>query len=119
MSGYKESMSFEMRLKESEKIRQKYPDKFPVIVQKNPISKNLNIPDIDKNKYLVQKDLTFGQLMYVIRKRIKLQPEVALFGFVNENMISTSKLLSEIYNSYKSNDGFLYVYYEGENVFGF
>lgn len=57
--------------------------------------------------------------MYVIRKRIKLPSEVALFGIVNENMISTSKLLSELYNSYKSNDGFLYVYYEGENVFGF
>jgi GABA(A) receptor-associated protein len=46
-----------------------------------------DIPDIDKKKYLVPADLTVGQFVYVIRKRIKLQPEKAIFIFVNNNVL--------------------------------
>jgi GABA(A) receptor-associated protein len=42
-----------------------------------------DIPDIDKKKYLVPADLTVGQFVYVIRKRIKLSPEKAIFIFIN------------------------------------
>ena len=40
------------------------------------------IPDIDKKKYLVPADLTVGQFVYVIRKRIRVSPEQAIFMFV-------------------------------------
>ncbi|MCO5577661.1 hypothetical protein L7F22_031492 [Adiantum nelumboides] len=43
-----------------------------------------DIPTIDKKKYLVPSDLTVGQFVYVIRKRIKLAPEKAIFIFVDE-----------------------------------
>ena len=33
-----------------------------------------DIPLIDKKKYLVPSDLTVGQFVYVIRKRIKVGP---------------------------------------------
>lgn len=33
-------------------------------------------------RYLVPADLTVGQFVYVIRKRIKLSPEKAIFIFV-------------------------------------
>jgi GABA(A) receptor-associated protein len=33
-------------------------------------------------RYLVPSDLTVGQFVYVIRKRIKLSPEKAIFIFV-------------------------------------
>lgn len=39
--------------------------------------------DIDKKKYLVPSDLTCGQFVYVIRKRLKLPAEKAIFLFVN------------------------------------
>ena len=48
-----------------------------MICEKAP--KSDDIPDIDKKKYLVPCDLTVGQFVYVIRKRIKLKPEKALF----------------------------------------
>jgi hypothetical protein len=50
-----------------------------VIVEK---AEKSDIPDIDKKKYLVPADLTVGQFVYVIRKRIKLSPEKAIFIFV-------------------------------------
>jgi GABA(A) receptor-associated protein len=77
-----------------------------------------DIPVIDKKKYLVPADLTVGQFVYVIRKRIKLAPEKALFTFVNEVLPPTAALMSAIYDEHKDDDGFLYITYSGENTFG-
>jgi GABA(A) receptor-associated protein len=48
-----------------------------------------DISDIDKKKYLVPSDLTVGQFVYVIRKRIKLSSEKAIFIFCNNSMPPT------------------------------
>ena len=105
----------EFRKKESDKIKSKYPNRIPIIVFKDEKSK---INDIDKHKYLCPNDLTIGQFMYVIRKRIKLNSDQALFFFVNDSMPSTGDLLSIVYSKHKDDDGFLYITYSGENTFG-
>ena len=56
--------------------------------------------------------------MYVIRKRIKLSPEKALFIFCNNQLPPTSALMSSIYSEHNDPDGFLYISYAGENSFG-
>lgn len=56
--------------------------------------------------------------MYVIRKRIKLSPEKAIFIFVNNVLPPTAALMSSIYDEHKDDDGFLYIAYSGENTFG-
>lgn len=61
-----------------------------------------DIPTIDKKKYLVPSDLTVGQFVYVIRKRIKLAPEKAIFIFVDEVLPPTAALMSAIYEEHKS-----------------
>jgi GABA(A) receptor-associated protein len=84
-----------------------------------------DIPTIDKKKYLVpsvrsafghlsrpgvtdkpsivlrEQDLTVGQFVYVIRKRIKLAPEKAIFIFVDEVLPPTAALMSAIYEEHK------------------
>lgn len=115
-------------------IRQKYADRIPVICEK--VEKS-DIATIDKKKYLVPADLTVGQFVYVIRKRIKLSPEKAIFIFVDEVLPPTAALMSSIYEEHKGSsaslflhiyflltwpsdeDGFLYITYSGENTFGF
>lgn len=57
------------------------------------------------------KDLTVGQFVYVIRKRIKLMPEKAIFIFVGDVLPATAALMSSIYEEYHDEDGFLYVWY--------
>ena len=57
--------------------------------------------------------------MYVIRKRIKLSSEQAIFLFVNGTIPSTSVVLYNLYDTCKDEDGFLYITYSGENTFGF
>ena len=69
-------------------------------------------------RYLVPVDLTVGQFVFVIRNRIKLPPEQAVFVFINDVMPPTASLMSAIYEEQKSPDGFLYITYSGENTFG-
>eukprot|EP00899_Mesostigma_viride_P020013 jgi/Mesvir1/28012/Mv20201-RA.1 len=114
-SSFKQEHPLEKRQTEAARIRDKYPDRIPVIVEKAVKS---DIPDIDKKKYLVPADLTVGQFVYVIRKRIKLSPEKAIFIFVNNVLPPTAALMSSIYDSHKDEDGFLYITYSGENTFG-
>lgn len=108
--------SFEKRLSESSRIRSKYPERVPVIVEKDF---NSDIIDLDKNKYLVPEELTIGQLIYVIRKRIKIPSEKAIFIFIDRTILApTSALLSNVYEEHKNEDGFLYVTYSGQDSFG-
>lgn len=45
----------------------------------------------DRNRYLVPADLTVGQFVYVVRKRIKLSAEKAIFIFVKNILPPTGK----------------------------
>ena len=105
----------EKRKSEAERIRAKYPDRVPVICEKADRS---DIPEIDKKKYLVPADLTVGQFHYVIRKRIKLAPEKALFLFCSNTIPPNAALMSTVYEEQKDEDGFLYLQYSGESTFG-
>lgn len=67
-----------------------------------------DIATIDKKKYLVPADLTVGQFVYVIRKRIKLSPEKAIFIFVDEVLPPTAALMSSIYEEHKDEDGYVF-----------
>uniref|UniRef100_A0A8C7WPQ3 GABA(A) receptor-associated protein b n=1 Tax=Oryzias sinensis TaxID=183150 RepID=A0A8C7WPQ3_9TELE len=93
---YKEEHPFEKRRSEGEKIRKKYPDRVPVIVEKAPKAR---IGDLDKKKYLVPSDLTVGQFYFLIRKRIHLRAEDALFFFVNNVIPPTSATMGLLYQA--------------------
>jgi len=96
----------------------KYSDRIPIICEK--LASDNDVPDIDKHKFLVPRDLTVGEFMCVIRKRIRLQPGDALFLFVGEfnNIPPSNMVMNSIYDRYKNSDGFLYITYSRENTFG-
>jgi GABA(A) receptor-associated protein len=130
-SKFKDEHPFEKRKAEAERIRQKYNDRIPVRLPactcsispfpQNSVANSIqvicekveksDIATIDKKKYLVPADLTVGQFVYVIRKRIKLSPEKAIFIFVDEVLPPTAALMSSIYEEHKDEDGFLYITY--------
>ena len=115
MASFKEKNKFENRITESSRIKEKFPGRIPVIVERGPKS---HVPLIDKNKFLVPGDLSIGQFIYIIRKRLTLSPETALFVYISNVLPTTSTLMRELYAQYKDNDGFLYLSYTGENTFG-
>ena len=114
MKDYKNNTDFDFRINESKKILEKYPDKIPLIVEK---SKNCEY-DIDKNKYLVPKDIKMQQLIFIIRKRIKIKDSESIFIYVNNVLPPSASYISEIYDNNKDDDGFLYINYSTENTFG-
>jgi GABA(A) receptor-associated protein len=114
---FKKEFPFEKRLSESSRILNKYDNKVPIIITKY---KTCKLPNIDKNKYLTPNELTLGQFLNIIRKRIELPPSQSIFIYVNDNIMApTSATMSSLYNTYKDKDGFLYLSYCGENTFGF
>jgi GABA(A) receptor-associated protein len=115
MNNFKNSKSENDRIIESSKILEKYPDRIPIIIEKD---KKCKLKNIDKNKYLVPKNMTLGQFIYVIRKRIDIDSSEALFFFINNILCNNTQNINEIYNTYKDNDGFLYIVYTSENTFG-
>jgi GABA(A) receptor-associated protein len=112
---FRKQHTFEARRQEAQRILLKYPDRIPVIVEK---SEHSSIQDLDKKKYLCPRDLSVGQFIYVLRKRIKLKPEEAIFIFVEGTLPPTSSLMSTIYDKYKGDDLFLTLEYSGESTFG-
>ncbi|KAK3691827.1 hypothetical protein RRG08_014209 [Elysia crispata] len=112
---FKEEHTFEHRKLESGKIRTKYPERIPVIVEKDPKSQ---IATIDKRKFLVPSDISVAQFMWIIRKRIQLPSEKAIFLFVGKVLPQSSASMGQIYEDHRDEDGFLYIAYSGENTFG-
>jgi len=106
--------SFEKRKDESFRILQQYPNRVPIICERI----NHEIPELSRKKYLVPDDLIMCNFMYVIRKRLILAPEVSIYLFVNKKIVPSSMAMGDIYNKYKSEDGFLYIHYSGESTFG-
>mgnify|MGYP000173868356 CR=1 FL=1 len=94
--SFKKKFSFSKRTSESKRILSKYNDKIPIIITRGL---NCDLPDIDKNKFLVPFDLTVGQFLTVIRKRIKLPSNESIFLFIDDKILpSTGEIISIIYN---------------------
>ena len=115
--SFKNQYSFEKRVSESQRILSRYPDRIPVICEQN--KKQSSLPNLNKVKYLVPSTLTIGQFMCVIRNRMKLRSDVAIFLTIDGYIPSTTALIGELYATSKYADGFLYIEYSGENTFGY
>ena len=114
---FKERTTQEQRSQESARMLARHPDRIPVIIERARRCETL--PQIEKSKFLVPLETTFGQLCHMIRKRIKLEPHVALFVFAGDNVMpSTGEPMTAVFEKHHDKDGFLYCTYQSENVFG-
>jgi hypothetical protein len=118
MINYREITSFEERKKRSNALLLKYTDKLPIILEKSSIEKYL--PSIDKSKLLVSTDLTVANIIQILKKNLNVSEHNSLYIMISAQniMLSGSQSMAYIYNTYKSDDGFLYLEYCSENVFG-
>ena len=114
---FKQRFAFDDRRSEAERIREKFPDRIPVIVERSRSTTSI-IPHIDKEKFLVPGDLSISQFIFIIRRRLRLDSETALFVYIGNTLPTTGTLLRELYRNHADTDGFLYLSYCGENTFG-
>ena len=115
-SKFQKDHTFEVRSHESAKILAKYPDRIPLIVEK--VANNSILPQISKSKFLVPSDITITQFMFIVRKYLKLDPSVSIYLFCDGVIPNASETISTTYINHKDADGFLYLFYAGENTFG-
>ena len=118
-----------------ERIRKKYPNKIPVIVRATeglelkkckflvPGGGTFEYKDEEGNtKTRTTKGITVGQFEYVIRKRIQLTPEQAIFIFINKSIPNNSQLMSHVYDEYlrtkKHDHNYLVCEVSTESTFG-
>ncbi|KAE8734203.1 Autophagy-related protein 8D [Hibiscus syriacus] len=131
-----EERTLEQRQEESKTILTKYPDRVPSIGISDRTARNCSLrmslcqkvmierysmtdlPDIEKNKFLVPRDMSVGQFIHILTRRLQLSPGKALVVFVNNTLPQTASLMGSVYSSFKDEDGFLYMCYSTEKTFG-
>ena len=95
-----------------DKILKRHPDKIPTLI--SPKKGKPQLPELPKNKYLLPKDMTINQVVYIIRRHLSIKPETAIIIFVNNELFPNNKQLSEIIIPGQLN----YITYTLENTFG-
>uniref|UniRef100_A0A8C6NL36 Microtubule-associated protein 1 light chain 3 gamma, like n=6 Tax=Nothobranchius TaxID=28779 RepID=A0A8C6NL36_NOTFU len=117
MMPFKQRKCLATRKDEVCSIRSKFPNKLPVIVERYIREKTL--PLLDKTKFLVPFELTLGQFLCLLRNKIALDSSQTLFLLVAEKSMSCmSSSMGDIYSHHRDADGFLYITYASQEVFG-
>lgn len=113
MSTFKQQHTFSERQAESTRVLEKYSSRIPVIMDtyKSQV-------DLDKTKYLIPSNMTASEFIFTIRRRTHTSEEEALYMFVGNTLVTSHKTMSEIYNQFKDDDGFLYCTVAKEATFG-
>jgi GABA(A) receptor-associated protein len=75
---------------EAGKLREKYPDRIPVVVN------TTGDLVINRSKYLVPDDLTLGEFIIVLRKRINIKACEAIYMFINGKIYPSNMQLKTI-----------------------
>lgn len=101
--------------KELEVLQTKYPGN--VFVYVNPAGRAADLPALDKHKYIVPKSTTVGMFSAILRRRMNVPPEKAIFLFIDNNLPTSSSTMGELSTLHGKN-GYLEVMYAGENTFG-
>lgn len=117
ITALRATMSTEERKNLCEKYISKYPDRIPVIIDRA----NERVGILDKNKYLIPKELPLASFHKIIRKRITLSPEEALFIFIEgANIVAcATDSIADMWTKYRNaDDGLLYLIYGKEETFG-
>ena len=111
---FRTTKPIEQRLSEALRVKGKFPNYSLVVIEPD-----LSL-DLQKKKFLVNPEMTLGELLGVIRSRTnKLHPSQALFVYYLDNTLPPiSMLVSDMYKLGKNPDGFLYLRLCPENVYG-
>ncbi len=113
VGSYKKNKPLDKRIEESKRLKDKYPDRIAIICETS--EKDFKL---DKVKYLVPLDLRLDQFIAIIRKRIQLSSDEALFLFCRNTLPMTSNTVIELYKQHADEDGFLYFHICKESTFG-
>ncbi|XP_005988872.1 microtubule-associated proteins 1A/1B light chain 3C [Latimeria chalumnae] len=114
---FKQRKCFATRKDEVTNIKSKFPNKLPVIIER--YSKEKVLPLLPKTKFLAPPELSLCQFVTIIRNRMAIESNQAFYLLVNNRTLCGMSLtLAEIYAHNQDEDGFLYMTYASQEMFG-
>lgn len=113
---FKERHSLPLRKQESTDIMQRFRSKLPVIVEKADGEKNL--PYLDRTKFIVPDDMSMTQFSAIVRTRLNLKSSQAFYLMVRNRCLTLTRTIADVYWEYKDLDGFLYMTYSAQEMYG-
>jgi GABA(A) receptor-associated protein len=113
-----ELKELEQRQTRAQTLLKTYPERVPLIIKKSKDQIKTK-DDAQVSKFLVPHTMTVANVIKVLREKIKLEPAKSIYMSVdNQYILSGSQSVGTIYEFHKSIDGFLYLVYCEESVFG-
>ena len=113
---YLRETPLEKRKSITKRILESNPERIPVLVARGECK---NTPTIQRFKFLVSTDSTFGKFIRELRNHINnIEAYTSIVFFADNHIPTTHMLMQNVYDRYKNEDGFLYITYACENTFG-
>ncbi|XP_015187804.1 PREDICTED: microtubule-associated proteins 1A/1B light chain 3B-like [Polistes dominula] len=115
---FKERRPFAMRVADVEAIKKRYPNKIPLVVERLPGEKHL--PTLHNAKFLIPDFLSVAELIKILRLKLQLNPSQAFYLLTNSNksLVSGGMTMLQLYQREQDEDGYLYVLFASQEVFG-
>jgi GABA(A) receptor-associated protein len=121
-----ELLKFEARQARAVQLSIKYPNRLPLIIK--PVKVNGKVKGSSSSasssadgpviKFIVSYTCTVAEVLFRLRKSININEYQAIYLCVGDCVLSGSMSIDSIFDRYKSDDGFLYLEYCQESVFG-
>lgn len=110
---FRDLYTFETRLAESHKLRTKHPDRYPVIVERDP---RAILPlVVKKMEFLPQGNVSLNRLMLRVPPELEIGRQAPLAVMVeNGPMVSGDSSIGVLYEQFRHRDGFLYLLFSGD-----
>lgn len=116
MLPFRTRLTQEQRAREFTRVTTRHPEHVPTILERGDPA----APRLDREKFLLPPNLTVAQLVYVVRRRLRMGSDEALFLVCGKGTVvggpTTVRELSLRFSD--PSDGFLYVRYTLEHAFG-
>ena len=96
LSPFKMEWSLECRAKDYQRLRAKYPDKVPLVVERE---RGNSVPELAKSKLLFSDTLTVAQALRIIRGKAGLGRDCRLQLHVNGQLLKSERLLADVHTS--------------------
>jgi GABA(A) receptor-associated protein len=98
------ALSLEKRKEYSADLMRDNPLRVPILVS----SENGKLK-LKTQEFLVPKQLKIIHFTATLRRSMNLDPENAIYLYIDNHMIKQDRHIAEIYDQYKNEDGFLYI----------
>ena len=124
LRSFKDTVPFEKRAAEARSIREANPGLVPIICEKHTRSTLL---ELENKRFLVSGGKTCMDFNLLIHKTLQEQMphrqqlrkgKETIYFLIGNVQVKSSSQISELYATYKDDDGFLYISYTSETVFG-